>query len=240
MIGNNCGHNPDTPRWFDPPKKHANRPNILRRLIEIIRDYYSKPGEILPVLNAVNESDRQQRSERREACVAILGCILHYTDLVTLRVGIPQTDGSMSGLTMPYLAELSGLNERRAERAIHDLKAAGIITVHPICEKLDEAIYKGYAAIRTVTKHLFAAFGLDAWLKHEQTKAKERKGKREEKKRRKALANMQMAMNAQHGSKPKTKPENTTGTTRTNRMDSIADHIANMRSFLQDPTGPPI
>ena len=72
MKGNNCGHIPDKPRWFAPPEKHANRPGILRRIIQSIRDYYARPGEILPGLNAVNESDRQQRSERREACVAIL------------------------------------------------------------------------------------------------------------------------------------------------------------------------
>lgn len=84
MKGNNCGHIPDKPRWFVPPEKHANRPGILRRIIQSIRDYYARPGEILPGLNAANESDRQQRSERREACVAILGCILHYTDLITL------------------------------------------------------------------------------------------------------------------------------------------------------------
>jgi hypothetical protein len=240
MSGNNCGHVPEKPRWFDPPTKHANRPGILRKIIEKIREYYSKPCETLPILNAVNESGHQQRSERREACVAILGCVLHYTDLITLRVGIPQADGSISGLTMPYLAKLSGLGERRAERAIRDLKAAGIITMHPVCEKLADATYKGYAAIRTVTKHLFTVFGLDAWLMHEQTKTKERRDKREEKKRRKALANMRMATNAQHGAKPKTKPEDTTGATRTNRMSSIADHIANMRNLLQGSTGPPI
>jgi hypothetical protein len=66
-----------------------------------------------------------------------------YTDLVTLRVSIPQPDGSMAGLTMPFLAGLSGLGERRAERAIHDLKTAGIITVHSLCQQLEDATYKG-------------------------------------------------------------------------------------------------
>ena len=140
-TGNNCGHCPSTPRYFIPPEKHANRPVILSRIITAIRKYYENPNT-LPLLNAANESDRQQRSERREACISLLGCILHYTDLVTLRVGIPQPDGSMAGLTLPFIADLSGLGERRAERAIHDLKAAGIITVHPICEKISDTVYK--------------------------------------------------------------------------------------------------
>jgi len=49
-----------------------------------------------------------------------MGVILHYTDLATLRVGIPQPDGSMAGIPMESkdlegggrvvgLAELAGL-----------------------------------------------------------------------------------------------------------------------------------
>jgi len=182
--GNNCGHCPETPRHFTPPENHANRPQILRKIIIAIQKFYQDPGT-LPLLNAANESDRQQRSERREGCIAILGCILHYTDLVTLRVGIPQADGSMAGLTMPFLAEKSGLGERRAERAIHDLKAAGIITVHPICTKISDIIYEGIAAIRTVSKHLFTALGFHDWLRHEQQRAIERRKKKNLKQDRK-------------------------------------------------------
>jgi hypothetical protein len=240
MHGNKCGHVPDKPRWFTTPEKHAHRPGILRRIIQSIRDYYAKPGEILPGLNAVNESDRQQRSERREACVAILGCILHYTDLITLRVGIPQPDGSMAGLTMPFLAELSGLGERRAERAVHDLKAAGIITVYALCQQLDDATYKGFAAIRTVTKHLFTVLGLGAWLEHERRKAQERKNKRTEKKRLKKLANVQMLMNAQHGPAPKTQPVTAIGAgNRTHKMTPAAEFFANCRATLTVGADPP-
>lgn len=234
MNGNNCGHIPDKPRWFAPPEKHANRPGILRHIIQSIRDYYAKPGEILPGLNSANESDRQQRSERREACTAILGCILHYTDLITLRVGIPQLDGSMAGLTMPFLATLSGLGVRRAERAIHDLKAAGIITVHPICQQLEDATYKGVAAIRTVCKHLFIALGLNGWLDHERRKAQERKDKRTEKQRLKKLANVQMAMNAKHQLLPKAKSENIPAETRTNEMTPMNDFFKNIRVTLKN------
>lgn len=192
-TGNRCGHVPSAPRHFSPPSKHAALPKILQRVIKAVCAYYDAPHKTLPTLNAANESKRRQRSERREACCAILGALLHYTDLVTLRVGIPQPDGAMAGLTMPVLAGLAGLCERRAERAIRDLKKAGIITVHPICEKIEEGVYKGYAAIRTVTAKLFDALGLGRWLAHERRKAKERWDKKTEKARRKALANVLMA-----------------------------------------------
>lgn len=227
LFGNKCGHQTDAPRFFAPPEKHAKRPEILRRIQLAIQNYYRKPGT-LPLLNAANGSNRQQRSERREACIDLLGCILHYTDLITLRVAIPQANGSTAGLTMPYLANLSGLSERRAERAIHDLKAAGIITVHPICIKLTDTIYKGMAAIRAVSTHLFTALGFADWLAHERRKAKERKIQKGEKKRRKELAHIQMAVNA-------AKPRTTGNETRTGTMSSVSDHIAAMKAILKPP-----
>lgn len=226
ISGNKCGHRPDAPRFFSPPEKHANRPEILRRTQIAIQEYYRKPGT-LPLLNAANGSTRQQRSERREACIDLLCCIMHFTDLVTLRVAIPQNSGSM-GLTMPYLAKLSGLGDRRAERAIHDLKAAGIITVHPICVKLADTTYKGLAAIRAVSRHLFTRLGFGDWLKHEQRKATERKLQKDEKKRRKELANIQMAINA-------AKPKAVAPVKRTGSMTSIADHFKDWRAILGDP-----
>ena len=233
-TGNNCGHCPSTPRYFSPPEKHANRPLLLSGISIAIRKYFVNP-DTLPLLNAANGSDRQQRSERREACISLLGCILHYTDLVTLRVGIPQPDGSMSGLTLPFLAVLSGLSVRRAERAIRDLKAAGIITVHPICEKISDTVYKGIAAIRTVCVHLFTALGFDAWLRHERQKAADRKKKKEAKKNKKAMANVQMGLNALGN---KTKPEAAAvPAARTNAFENVAAHIARIKEILEPQPG---
>jgi len=206
--GNRCDHDPSAPRFFAPAdhphtEQHRNRPHILKRLTKAVEDYFDSP-KILPTLNAANGSKRQQRSERREACCAVLGVMIHYLDLVTLRVGIPQPDGGMAGIPMDSkdlddgthitgIAELAGICLRRAERAVEDLKAAGIITVHSICEKIEEGVYKGYAAIRTVSAKLFDALGLGRWLAHERRKAKERRDKKTEKARRKALANVMMA-----------------------------------------------
>lgn len=194
VNGNGCGHDPDNPRWFTPPEKHAERPGILTKLTERVRSYYQDPAKTLPALNAVNGSSRQQRSERREACLSLIGGMVHYLDLVTLRVGIPQTDGSFAGLTMPFLAEVSGLGERRAERAIADLAAAGIITIHPIAKRLDDCTYKGFAAIRAVSRALFDVFGLGKWLGHEREKASARRRKKERKANGKGAANVDMAI----------------------------------------------
>lgn len=236
-CGNRCGHNPAKPRWFEPPEKHADRPGVLRRLIERIRDYYDSPQKILPALNAVNKSDRQQRSERREACVDLLGCLLHYTDLVTLRVGIPQADGTFQGLTMEFLALTSGLGLRRAERAIHDLAAAGIVSIHPIAQRLEDCTYKGFAAIRVISRSLFDAFGLGAWLRHEREKAAKRREKKQRKANLRNLANVKMAMNGKHGPERQAEPRAAAGT-RTKGPTAVGAILAGIRASLKG-TGPP-
>jgi len=172
-TGNRCGHDPAAPRWFEPPPQHAARPKILLQLQERVRAYFDDP-KVLPSLNAANGSPRQQRSERREACLDLLGALVHYLDLATLRVGIPQTDGTIQGLSLAFLAEKAGLGRRRAERACRDLRRAGLVNIHPRAQKTEDGHYRGQPAIRGVPEALFQVFGLSKWLQHERDKAVKR------------------------------------------------------------------
>ncbi|MDG4597524.1 MAG: replication protein RepA [Candidatus Contendobacter sp.] len=173
VSGNRCGHDPACPRWFEPPPHHAPHPKILVKLQEAVRAYFADPA-VLPSLNAANGSARQQRSERREACLSLLGALIHYLDLVTLRVGIPQADGTFKGLTLEFLAERAGLGLRRAERACRDLRRAGLVEIYPIAQKTEDDRYKGLPAIRRLPVSLFKVFGLSRWLQHERDKASRR------------------------------------------------------------------
>ncbi|MEI2806903.1 MAG: hypothetical protein V9G18_13470, partial [Albidovulum sp.] len=172
--GNRCGHDPCCPRWFEPPAHHAPHPKILVRLQEAVRAYFADPA-VLPSLNAANGSARRQRSERREACLALLGALVHYLDLVTLRVGIPRADGTFEGLTLAFLAERAGLGLRRAERACRDLRKAGLVEVFPIARKAEDGGHRGLPAIRRLPVALFKVFGLNKWLQHERDKAANRR-----------------------------------------------------------------
>ncbi len=174
VAGNRCGHDPAAPRWFAPPPQHAARPKILLQLQERVRAYFDDP-KVLPSLNAANGSPRQQRSERREACLDLLGALVHYLDLATLRVGIPQADGSTQGLSLAFLAEKAGLGRRRAERACRDLRRAGLVTVYPRTQSTGDDHYRGLPAIRGVPVALFQVFGLSKWLQHERDKAVKRR-----------------------------------------------------------------
>lgn len=181
--GNRCGHDPLRPRRFAAPSHHAPHPKILVRLQEAIWSYYPEPAAVLPSLNAANGSARQQRSERREGCLALLGALVHYLDLVTLRVGIPQADGGFKGLTLEFLAERAGLGLRRTERACRDLRKAGLVEIHPLARKAEDGRHRGLPAVRRLPISLFKVFGLNKWLQHERDKAARRRrraGRRQE------------------------------------------------------------
>uniref|UniRef100_UPI002D782A54 hypothetical protein n=1 Tax=Pseudomonas chlororaphis TaxID=587753 RepID=UPI002D782A54 len=133
----------------------------------------------LPSLRSANKSKqgRQQRSERREACLVLQAAILEHTDLVSLRCGVPTPSGFIS-LTLPYLVKLTGLHPRRAERAMADLKTAKLITVSQPRQLKEDGSWRGLAAVKAVNKLLFTVFGLAKRLKHEQERAVERLAKK--------------------------------------------------------------
>lgn len=178
--GNFCGHNPLAPKLTLPVSSTLKqRPRVLQKLQQEMQQYFSNPAR-LPSLNAANRSSRQQRSERREACLLALAAILEFTDLSSLRCGIPSAQGFVS-LTIDYLAKLTGMGLRRMERAVADLKTANAVTFSQPRQMREDGSFKGLAAIKAVNKQLFTAFGLAEWLKHERNRASVRLRKKAKK-----------------------------------------------------------
>lgn len=132
-----------------PPRCGAGGiPKILTTLIDRLDEYLADPQACLPSLNSANGSERQQRLERRTACVQLLRAHVKYLDLVSLRVGIPQRGGGFMSLTLPFLAKQAGIGLRRAERAMHDLQLAALVRTSQRCEMTEDGQYKGLAALR--------------------------------------------------------------------------------------------
>ncbi|MGF6766166.1 hypothetical protein P3T24_006512 [Paraburkholderia sp. GAS33] len=156
-----------------PPKTGAGGlPKVLTTMIERLAEFCEgDPGSCLPTLNAANGADRRQRLERRVACVQLLRAQIKYMDLPSMRVGIPQPGGGFLCLTLSYLAKQAGIGLRRAERAMRDLQAAGLVRSWQRCEQDEAGNYRGLAAIRQLPTALFSAFGLGKWLRHERSKA---------------------------------------------------------------------
>jgi hypothetical protein len=148
--------------------------------------FYHEPAKIPSLANArltrQIEADpagehkpRRMRSERREACVSLLGAMAHYCDLPSLCLSVPQADGSLLALPLETLAERAGLGRRRAERAMRDIVTGGLLKVHPRCERQDDGTYRGRAAIRVVPPALFGLFGLEGPLAHDRRRLSQKR-----------------------------------------------------------------
>ena len=169
---------------------------------------YDNPRQTIPTLDLANGSNRQQRSERREACILMLSALLKYTDLASLRVGIPTPDGFLS-ITVDYLAKQTGMASRRTERALADLKTAGLVTLAQPRERLPDGSWRGLTAIKAVSRHLFSLFGLGGMLKRERDKASKRLVKKAGKRETTDQSRVALALKTLVGklsSKPKRKP----------------------------------
>lgn len=179
-CGNRCGHDPAHPTLMginNPfPKGKGGFPLLLHKAIERLQTYFDRPG-LLPSLNLANGSSRQQRSERREACIQVLSSVLYRLNITTLCVGIPTPRGFVN-LSVATLGKQTTLGEKRVDRALRDLKRAGILTIsQPRCQK-EDGNWVGQVAVKAVSRALFKALGLETMLymarKHAAKKHKEK------------------------------------------------------------------
>ena len=147
---------------------------MLSLAAEKTKAWYDRP-ETCPELQS--KASRKTRSERREAIIVVLEALLKHMDLATLQMGMPSKNGFID-LDMSTIVKESGLNQRRCERAIAQLKVAGFINVRQPRVKRSPGVYAALRAIRVFTKEFFIWLGLDGILYKEKTKAMARSGRK--------------------------------------------------------------
>ncbi|MBK7542601.1 MAG: hypothetical protein IPI57_12645 [Candidatus Competibacteraceae bacterium] len=107
---------------------------------------------------------RQQRSERREALVAVLMLLLGYTDIATLTVAVPSGDGWL-GLSGPWIAAHTGLSPSRVKRALATLSRSGLLAGTGQGRRFDRRrrcwLGAGWGPVRRFSFRLVRALGLE-------------------------------------------------------------------------------
>lgn len=161
--GNFCGHYPESPTLATLITIPDKLPSVLTEICIRIRAYFSNP-DVLPTLNASNNSKKQQSSARREACILVVQAIALSTELSTMRCGIPSAEG-FAPLTFKTLAKRAGLSLSRVNRAVKCLKRASLLSVTIIADRDDlTGKFKGVPAIKCLNPMLFSFFGLGLML----------------------------------------------------------------------------
>ena len=158
--GNWCGHSPSVPRFFVQPEVHKSRPKILVWAGEALGRFYNLPGLYLKEVRIQRKSTRRQRSEAREALSSIAQVMLHYTELASLRVGVPHETEGFRSLAVDFLAKKAGIGLKRAQRALAVLKRAGYIKLIERFDIKDDR-FIGLAAVKSLTPAFFKACGIN-------------------------------------------------------------------------------
>jgi len=171
VSGNRCSHDPANP-CLSPPehirKGLGGLPRILSLAAERAKELFFFPDKC-PQLQS--SPDRQTRSERREAIQVVLEALLSRLDLSSLCVGVPTPASGFIDLDMKTIVQITGLGQRRCERAIAQLKEAGFITVNQPRYRNEEGKYFGLRAVRVITKDFFEWLGLGPMLAKERARA---------------------------------------------------------------------
>lgn len=110
------------------------------------------------------ERDRAMYEQRVEACKIVMLELLERMCLIT-RIVSRAHDGRILGMRVDSIADKHGLDQRRVERALHDLHSAGWIDSTQRCEEVD-GHHRGHTAIRQISQALFAAIGLGTFMQH--------------------------------------------------------------------------
>jgi hypothetical protein len=171
LTGNRCWHDPQNPR-LSPPVPIRRGPGGLPRLLSLAaekaKEWYFAPGKCPPLQTSLT---RQTRGERREARQVVLEFLLSRLDLATLCLGVPTLKNGFIDLDMKTIVAGTGLAQRRCERAISQMKAAGFMEVRQPRFKATEGKYLGLRAIRVITARFFEWLGLGAMLARERARA---------------------------------------------------------------------
>lgn len=172
-CGNRCGHNSNKPK-IDLQYKSVKRPSVINSLIWRIKDFYFNPIKIPALMNAFN-SKRLRRSESRESIVLVLSCIAKYTNIKAgNNVGWVKS-GAFYHLTYKNICNQTGLSLSRVERAMKEIKRAGLVKVIQQNKTNSDGTKSALSAIKYVMNSFFRLMGLSQELeKYKQFIAKEK------------------------------------------------------------------
>jgi hypothetical protein len=107
--GNRCGHVPGRPRYYLRPKNHKPRLYILEEMLSKLKKSHSWLKKFLKRLRSLNAKNRGKRSERVEAIVSVSQVLVHYLEVVTLKVGFMTASGELVSLDINYIAGKAGV-----------------------------------------------------------------------------------------------------------------------------------
>jgi hypothetical protein len=179
-FGNRCGHDPARPQLDLARETSARMLAFITAAMAAVEGFFhERSKKRFPELLARGDR-RFKRSERCEAIVRVLKCLLYFMDVVTLRVGLTRANDRCIGITEDRIVQWTGLSYSRVQRALADLRAAGFLFSAQPRDVRGDGRFVGLAAVRTLSKTFFRRIGLSIRLELEQKRGYKRRQERRE------------------------------------------------------------
>ncbi|MDQ3562844.1 MAG: hypothetical protein M3436_01465 [Pseudomonadota bacterium] len=153
-------------------------PKILDETRRRIKKYEDDPLAVFPELAKIRGGNRVQYKQRRRACMRALDSLLEFMQLVCMRVGDYNDDGTLTGRLTAELLKINELLSARFYRAMRDLIKAGLVTSTQQRIPQPDGTWTCLPAIRVILDVVFARVGMLGWLNHERRRAAQRLFKR--------------------------------------------------------------
>ena len=159
-VRRSCEHLSDAPHFYERPQHHKRTYDVLHIACERLKDYYFQPRDNwLPNLEFARDSNRQTRSERREAIAAVGQVMANFVDMASLKVAFFKQEGSYP-ISVALLAQLANLSRRRCERALADMKRAGYLQFDYRVKTLPDGSLQPMVAIKKLATLFFYHLGI--------------------------------------------------------------------------------
>lgn len=202
-------HDPKRLRSFQPPVDDNERPPIIYELINAWARFFFEPW-LLPPIAFKRGRERVAYSQLREGVVQLGQAFTYRMDILTLRVGRPlKANGKFQGIPLKdFLDQLPFRSRRSAERDVHAMAEAGLITTCEITVTYPDGSRRGVPAIRTISRKLFDALEIGLRLKRwrDQVSKDRRETEGDREAQRGGKARVEMAMGPARGMVQQARP----------------------------------
>jgi hypothetical protein len=190
-------HDPRRLRSFQPAGEDNPRPPIIYDLIAAWGRFFFEPW-LLPFIAFKEGRQRVAYSQLREAIVQLGQAFTYRMDIPSLRVGRPlKANGKFQGIPLKdHLEQLPFRSRRSAERAVHAMEEAGLITTHEITVTYPDGTKRASPAIRTISRNLFDALEIGLLLKRWRDQVSQDRRENEKEAERGGMARVQMTIQA--------------------------------------------
>lgn len=161
--GNRCGHDKDSPRFFERSSEFKRPPLAIEKALQNAEFYYFQEGDFLPNVAYSRFTQRQQRSESREAVASLVKVLIGHCDLESMQA-IRFYNREKCLLSVNELAKFAGLHYKRCQRALKVLKEAGYVKLQYRAQRTSTGEIKPLIAIKRLTPRLFLDLGVTGEL----------------------------------------------------------------------------